>query len=115
VAYAEAVPPESPAQITESIEPRTERALVEPAAPPPAPLPPRERRPAAPLSVQNAIEEVNHIVGTLREALDDMDEVLETLESAERQKDADEHEIESLRRALRQLHRPRDGGPPPHR
>ena len=32
-----------------------------------------------------------------------MEEVLETLELAERQKDADEHEIDSLRRALRQM------------
>jgi hypothetical protein len=39
-----------------------------------------------------------------------MEEVLETLELAERQKDADEYEIESLRRALRQFHRPREGG-----
>jgi hypothetical protein len=39
-----------------------------------------------------------------------MEEVLETLELAERQKDADENEIESLRRALRQFHRPREPG-----
>jgi hypothetical protein len=45
-----------------------------------------------------------------------MEEVLETLELAERQKNADEQEIESLRRGLRQLHRPREGGhfPPRH-
>jgi hypothetical protein len=36
-----------------------------------------------------------------------MEEVLETVELAERQKRADEHEIETLRRSLRQLHRPR--------
>jgi len=67
------------------------------------------RRPAAPMAVQEAIEQVNQIVQTLREALDAMDEVLETVELAERQKIADEHEIESLRRALRQLQSPRDG------
>ncbi len=38
-----------------------------------------------------------------------MEEVLETLELAERQQDADEREIESLRRALRPLQRPRGG------
>jgi len=65
--------------------------------------------------VQQAIEEVNHIIETLRGTLDDMEAVLETLELAERQKSADEHEIESLRRGLRQLHRPREGGPPPPR
>jgi len=41
-----------------------------------------------------------------------MEDVLETLELAERQKIADEHEIETLLRSLRQLQRPRDGGQP---
>jgi hypothetical protein len=40
-----------------------------------------------------------------------MEDVLDTLELAERQKDADEREIESLRRAVRQFQRPREGGP----
>ncbi|MCX6928683.1 MAG: hypothetical protein NT154_36545 [Verrucomicrobia bacterium] len=61
--------------------------------------------------MQQAIEEVNRIIDSLRETLDDMEEVLETLELAERQKTADEQEIETLRRGLRQLHRPREGGP----
>jgi hypothetical protein len=39
-----------------------------------------------------------------------MEEVLEMLELFERQKNADEREIESLRRALRQIHRPREAG-----
>jgi plasmid stabilization system protein ParE len=72
----------------------------------------RDRTPAAPASVQQAIEDVNQIIGALKEALDEMDEVLETLELAERQKTADEQEIESLRRSLRQLQRPRDMGRP---
>lgn len=66
--------------------------------------------PVAQASVHKAIEEVNAIVDCLRTSLDDMEEVLEMLELFERQKNADEHEIESLRRALRQMHRPRDGG-----
>jgi hypothetical protein len=70
----------------------------------------RPRQPAAPATVQKAIDEVNHIIRTLREATDDMEEILETLELAERQKDADEREIESLRRALRPLHRHGEGG-----
>ena len=37
-----------------------------------------------------------------------MEAVLETLELAERQKNADEQEIETLRRGLRQLHRPKN-------
>ncbi len=76
----------------------------------------REPQPRGPMAVQQAIEEVNHIIETLRAALDDMDAVLETLELAERQKIGDEQEIETLRRGLRQLYRPREGGqhPPRH-
>ncbi len=68
----------------------------------------REPKRVAPGGVQAAIEEVNTIIENLREVLDEMDGVLETLELAERQKNADEHEIDSLRRALRQVHRPRE-------
>ena len=76
----------------------------------------RESRPAQPMAVQEAIEEVNHIIEMLRTTLNDMEEVLETVELAERQKIADEQEIETLRRGLRQLHRPPDRGqhPPRH-
>lgn len=49
------------------------------------------------------------IVDALKRAVDQMEEVLELVEMAERQKLADEREIDSLRRALRQLHdRPRE-------
>ena len=67
-----------------------------------------ESRAASNGGVQKAIEEVNNIITTLKESLDEMEEVLETLELAERQKDFDEREIESLRRALRHLQHPRD-------
>jgi len=76
------------------------------------PLPVRQPRASSPAGVQKAIEEVNRIIQTLKETLDDMEEVLETLEFAERQKNADEREIESMRRALRQLQRPREGEAP---
>ena len=80
------------------------------------PRPPiREPQPQTPMAVQQAIEEVNQIIETLRGTLDDMEAVLETLELAERQKNADEQEIETLRRGLRQFHRPREGGQPPPR
>ena len=39
-----------------------------------------------------------------------MPDVTDVLELFERQKNADEREIESLRRAVRQMHRPRDAG-----
>lgn len=72
-------------------------------------------QPASQANVEQAIEEVSSVINVLREALDDMEEVLEMLEVFERQKNADEREIDSLRRALRQVHRPREGGHHPHR
>ena len=68
------------------------------------------------MAVHQAIEEVDHIIQTLRGTLDDMEQVLETLELAERQKNADEQEMQTLRRGLRQLHGPRESGsrPPRH-
>ena len=93
-------PLDSPAPVTKSFVPERSED----------PAPPRsERRPASPMAIQEAIEEVTQIIATLRETLDGMEEVLETLELAERQKDADEREIDSLRRAMRPLHRPREG------
>jgi len=68
---------------------------------------------AAPGSaIRQAVDEVMRIVDSLRHALDQMEEVLELVELAERQKVSDEREIESLRRALRQLQRPRGSRPP---
>jgi hypothetical protein len=102
---AEPIAPPAEAQATPEILPPSSRETRE-APPPPA----REPQPRAPMAIQQAIEEVNHIIDTLRATLDDMDEVLETLELAERQKTADEHEINTLRRGLHKLHRPREGG-----
>jgi hypothetical protein len=68
----------------------------------------RERRPAEPQAVAKAIEQVNEIIETLRETLDEMEGVLETLELAERQKNADEREIDTLSRSLQRLQRPRE-------
>ena len=62
-------------------------------------------------AVSQALSEVMDIVESLKHANEQMEEVLELVELAERQKIADEHEIESLRRAMRQLQRPRSSGP----
>jgi hypothetical protein len=71
--------------------------------------PPREERrdfqPAAPASVTQAIDEVNRVIADLKAVLNTMEEVLETLELAEVQKNADEREIQSLRNALRTMDR----------
>ena len=63
-------------------------------------------------AISQALDEVMKIVDSLKSAVDQMEEVLELVELAERQKLADEHEIESLRRAMRQLQRPRGPRPP---
>lgn len=64
--------------------------------------------------MQKALQEVSDVIGSLREALDDMEDVQEMLEQFERQASADEREIESLRRALRHMQRPRDTGQHSH-
>jgi TolA-binding protein len=101
----ESAPPEEslPEEPAESVAPPQTSFATEPAAPEPLPA-------GSGSSVQKAIEEVNGVVDALRTSLDDMEEVLEMLEMFERQQNLDEQEIESLRRALRQLQRPRDGG-----
>ena len=43
----------------------------------------------------------------MEQALEEMEEVLRLVEQAEHQKFADEHELESLRRALHKLQPPR--------
>jgi predicted RNase H-like nuclease (RuvC/YqgF family) len=65
--------------------------------------------------VSEAIVQVTEVIDELKHALNEMEDVLETLELAERQKIDDEREIESLQHALRQLHRPGAGGGPPRR
>ena len=59
-------------------------------------------------AVSKAAGEVRQIVESLEQALEQMVEVLRLVELAEHQKFADEHELESLRRALHKLQ-------PPHR
>jgi uncharacterized protein Yka (UPF0111/DUF47 family) len=59
--------------------------------------------------VSQAVEGVYQIIETLKKVMDELDELLETLELAERQKIEDERELDSLRRAMRQLGRPREG------
>jgi len=62
-------------------------------------------------AISQAIEQISEIVESLKRILDQMEEVLELAELAERQKNADEREIDSLRRALRQLQHPRGARP----
>lgn len=87
-----------------------------PAAPRPVATPlPATSRPSEPelqtSAISQALDEVSQVVEALRKALDQMEEALELVELAERQKLADEQELDSLRRALRQLQRPRSQRP----
>ena len=79
------------------------------------PLSQHKGQPGSKANIQEAIDQVTQIIHTLKESLEQMDEVLELLEYFERQGDADEREIEALRRSLRQLQRPREGGQHSHR
>lgn len=91
-------------------EPRQfERELRAPRPPSPPPSPKQVS------AVAEAIEDVYRITEALKKVMEDLDELLETLELAERQKIEDERELDQLRRALRQVQRPREGqAPPPH-
>ncbi len=77
-------------------------------APAPEPGPPAtiHSQPAS-SAINQAVDEVMGIVESLKQALAQMEDVLELVEHAERQKLADEHELDSLRRLLRQLQHPR--------
>ena len=77
--------------------------------PEPRPVAPAAAIPDQPAAsaISQAVNEVMEIVESLKQALAQMEDVLELVEHAERQKLADEHEIDSLRRLLRQLQHPR--------
>jgi hypothetical protein len=62
-------------------------------------------------TISKAVDEVRQIVESLEQALQQMEEVLRLVEVVERQKIMDEHEIESLRHALRKIQQPRTRQP----
>ena len=57
-------------------------------------------------AIAKAVEDVERIVEDLKLAVEQMEEVLELVELAERQKSADERELQSLRRVLGQFRQP---------
>jgi len=65
-------------------------------------------------AISRAVDEVRQIVESLEQALEQMEEVRELVELADRQKSADEREIETLRRALRKIQPPRGHRDAPH-
>jgi hypothetical protein len=56
-------------------------------------------------TIARALEQVDNIRMELSKVLEEMEEVLQTLDQVEREKNASEAEIEKLRDALRSLHR----------
>lgn len=80
-------------------------------APRPSTIAPSEKDSPA---ISRVIDEVRRIVESLEQALEQMEEVQELVELADRQKSADEREIESLRRALRRIQSPRAHPGAPH-
>jgi hypothetical protein len=77
---------------------------------------PADFRPAETSAVSQAVAHATEIAESLKQMIDQLDEVLELVEVAERQKLADEREIDELRRALRRIQPPRrEPSPPPRR
>jgi hypothetical protein len=69
----------------------------------------QHRRIGSPIT--QATAQVEDVIKSLREALRELEEVLEILDDAQRQQIGDEKEIESLRRALSALQRERQSAP----
>jgi hypothetical protein len=90
---------------------RPERAERHERQPAPEQRAPRPRypdfRPADASAISQAVEHATEIAEGLKKMIDHLDEVLELVEVAERQKLADEREIDELRRALRRIQPPR--------
>lgn len=91
-------------------EPQRERR-PEPLRPKPW-VKPADFRPAETSAISQAVAHATEIAESLKQMIDQLDEVLELVEVAERQKLADEREIDELRRALRRIQPPRREPPP---
>jgi hypothetical protein len=64
---------------------------------------PADFRPAEDTAIHEAVAHATFIANALKELHEQMDEILELVEVAERQKLADERELDELRRALRRI------------
>jgi hypothetical protein len=74
---------------------------------------PADFRPADASAIHQAVLHATEIAESLKHTIDQLDEILELVELAERQKLADERELDELRRALRRIQVPRHQMPPP--
>lgn len=91
------------------MRPAPSKQRIQPPVPAEVPAPVHAARAAKPegSAIGQTVEEVRQIVESLEQSLEQMEEVLRLVELAEHQKNADEREIESLRRALHKLQPPR--------
>jgi hypothetical protein len=106
----EAAPEPEPARERPPVRP----PQAEPRRPEPRPWSkPADFRPADVSAITQAVAHATEIAESLKHTLDQLDEILELVELAERQKIADEREIDELRRALRRIQQPRHL-PSPH-
>ena len=97
-------------------EPRPEHRPEYRRPEPPRPKPwtkPADFRPAETSAISQAVAHATEIAESLKHTIDQLDEILELVELAERQKLADEREIEELRRALRRIQPARHQTQPP--
>jgi len=74
---------------------------------------PADFRPAEGSAIHQAVLHATEIAESLKHTINQLDEILELVELAERQTLADEREIDELRRALRRIQPPRHAMPPP--
>ena len=99
-------------------EPREQRAPQPRSYVPPAQrqwVKPADFRPAESTAIHEAVAHATFIANALKELHEQMDEILELVEVAERQKLADERELDELRRALRRIQPQNRPSPPPTR
>ncbi len=94
-------PPETPSPVP---APQERAQAQQPAR---AWVKPADFRPAETSAIHQAVLHATEIAENLRELVERIDEILELVEVAERQKLADERELDNLRRALRRIQPPR--------
>jgi len=112
ISHSSAEPAAEISRAPETGRERRPERRPEPARPKPW-VKPADFRPAEISAVSQAVAHATEIAESLKHTIDQLDEILELVELAERQKIADEREIDELRRALRRIQPPRHQPQPP--
>jgi len=113
VAEPKSLPPLRPERPQRPERPERFERRNEPRPAKPVYVKPADFRPAETSAIHEAVAHATEIAMSLKQMIDQFDEILELVEVAERQKLADEREIDELRRALRRIQPPRQQPPPP--